>query len=92
MNSSFILINEAMAPIRKNMALLETLLSMISTADQDHGDQSPSFHINIHAGIELPDHEIAYTTLKGFAELTEDHNLCIYMNPELSENGFMMWF
>ena len=33
MNSSFILINEAMAPIRKNMALLETLLSMISTAD-----------------------------------------------------------
>ena len=90
MNSSFILINEAMAPIRKNMALLETLLSMISTADQDHGDQSPSFHINIHAGIELPDHEIAYTTLKGFAELTEDHNLCIYMNPELSENGFML--
>jgi hypothetical protein len=58
---------------------------MISTADQDHGDQSPSFHINIHAGIELPNHEIAYTTLKGFAELTEDHNLCIYMNPELSE-------
>ena len=90
MNSSFILINEAMAPIRKNMALLETLLSMISTADQDHGDQSPSFHINIHAGVELPDHEIAYTTLKGFAELTEDHNLCIYMNPELSENGFML--
>jgi len=79
-----------MAPIRKNMALLETLLSMISTADQDHGDQSPSFHINIHAGIELPNHEIAYTTLKGFAELTEDHNLCIYMNPELSENGFML--